>query len=110
MHPETSEPPVNSAAEPSLEESAGDHGDAGPGVRKEGAITPGSQGGEGSCPSHMPIYSAGCGDNQHPHTYPSIQLQEQLANPLKHAHPHSHGSASTPHICPPIHCARPLLI
>lgn len=108
MHPETSEPPVNSAAEPSLEESAGDHGDAGPGVRKEGAITPGSQGGEGSCPSHMPIYSAG--DNQHPHTYPSIHLQEQLANPLKHAHPHSHGSASTPHICPPIHCARPLLI
>ncbi|XP_034378235.1 dynein axonemal assembly factor 1 [Arvicanthis niloticus] len=35
MHPEASEPPVDSAAEPSLEESAGDHGDAGPGVRKE---------------------------------------------------------------------------
>lgn len=64
MHPEASEPPVDSAAEPSLEESAGDHGDAGPGVRKEGAIAPGSRGGEGSCPSHMPIHSAG--NNQHP--------------------------------------------
>ncbi|CAO2609761.1 Dynein axonemal assembly factor 1 [Lemmus lemmus] len=35
MHPESSEPPVDGAAEPSLEESAGDHGDVGPGVRKE---------------------------------------------------------------------------
>ncbi|XP_021075905.1 dynein assembly factor 1, axonemal [Mus pahari] len=35
MHPEVSESPVDSAAEPSLEESAGDHGDAGPGIRKE---------------------------------------------------------------------------
>ncbi|XP_003495169.1 dynein assembly factor 1, axonemal [Cricetulus griseus] len=35
MHPEASEPPAGRAAEPSLEESAGDHGDAGPGVRKE---------------------------------------------------------------------------
>lgn len=39
MHPESSEPPADGAAEPSLEESAGDHGDVGPGVRKEGAIT-----------------------------------------------------------------------
>nr|XP_048293337.1 dynein axonemal assembly factor 1 [Myodes glareolus] len=35
MHPESSEPPADGAAEPSLEESAGDHGDVGPGVRKE---------------------------------------------------------------------------
>uniref|UniRef100_A0A8C6R5Y6 Dynein axonemal assembly factor 1 n=1 Tax=Nannospalax galili TaxID=1026970 RepID=A0A8C6R5Y6_NANGA len=33
MHPEASEPPADGAAE--LEESAGDHCDAGPGVRKE---------------------------------------------------------------------------
>ncbi|XP_055477262.1 dynein axonemal assembly factor 1 [Psammomys obesus] len=38
MHPEASEPPEDSAAEPSLEESAGDHGDAGPGVLKEEII------------------------------------------------------------------------
>ncbi|XP_040592014.1 dynein assembly factor 1, axonemal [Mesocricetus auratus] len=35
MHPEASEPPAGRAAEPNLEESAGDHGDAGPGVLKE---------------------------------------------------------------------------
>lgn len=80
MHPEASEPPVDSAAEPSLEESAGDHGDAGPGVRKEGAIASGSQGGEGSCPSHMPIHSAG--NNQHPSDIPiytTTRTASQLA-------------------------------
>ncbi|XP_005345806.1 dynein assembly factor 1, axonemal isoform X1 [Microtus ochrogaster] len=35
MHPESSEPPADGATEPSLEESTGDHGDVGPGVRKE---------------------------------------------------------------------------
>ncbi|XP_028609445.1 dynein assembly factor 1, axonemal [Grammomys surdaster] len=56
MHPEASEPPVDSAAEPSLEESAGDHGDAGPGVRKEeinaskeACVGPGTP----SCPSQQ---------------------------------------------------------
>lgn len=76
MHPETSEPPVNSAAEPSLEESAGDHGDAGPGVRKEGAITPGSQGGEGSCV---------------PHTCPFTQLG--TTSTLTHTHPYSYKNS-----------------
>lgn len=77
MHPEVSDPPVDSAAEPSLEESAGDHGDAGPGVRKEGAIAPGSQGGEGSCPSHMPIH---------------LLSWEQPA-PLTHTHSYSYKNS-----------------
>ncbi|KAL6051358.1 hypothetical protein STEG23_036345 [Scotinomys teguina] len=44
MHPETLEPPANGATEPSLEESAGDHGDADPEDRKEGATGSGSRG------------------------------------------------------------------
>lgn len=76
MHPEASEPPVDSAAEPSLEESAGDHGDAGPGVRKEGAIVPGSQGGEG-------LVSL---------THAHSLSWEQLA-PLRHTHPYNYKNS-----------------
>lgn len=75
MHPETSEPPVNSAAEPSLEESAGDHGDAGPGVRKEGAITPGSQGARARVP----------------HTCLFTQLG--TTSTLTHTHPYSYKNS-----------------
>lgn len=94
MHPEVSEPPVDSPAEPSLEESAGDHGDAGPGIRKEGALAPGSQGGEGSCPSHTPIHSAG--DRQ-----PAL---------LTHTHPYSYKNSTLIDMINPVHIEHPLFI
>lgn len=58
MHPEASELPGDSAAESSLDESTGDHGDAGPGVCKEGATALGNREGEGPCVLHVPIHAA----------------------------------------------------
>lgn len=83
MHPEasTSEPQADGATEPSLEESAGDHGGAGPGVRKEGAIASGSRGGEGPCASHMPIHAAG--SNQHPSQMPVHTAMDQPASHMQ---------------------------
>ncbi|XP_052022667.1 dynein axonemal assembly factor 1 [Apodemus sylvaticus] len=62
MHPEASEPPVDSAAEPSLEESAGDHGDAGPGVRKE-EINETKETCVGPCATSCPGQQQPSGDN-----------------------------------------------
>jgi hypothetical protein len=93
MHPEVSEPPVDSVAEPSLEESAGDHGDAGPGIRKEGALALGSQRGEGSCPSHMPI-----------------SLSWGQPAPLTHTHPYSYKNSTFIDMINPVHIEDPLFI
>ena len=86
MHPESSEPPADGAAEPSLEESAGDHGDVGPGVRKEGAIASGAEGARTRA-SHMPIHAAG--SNQHP-SHMTILTATRTASP-----PASHGHINT---------------
>lgn len=65
MHPEASEPAEDAAAEldraqePGVEESAGDHRDAGQGARKEGAERrPGRAGDDGRAPSTTyPVFS-----------------------------------------------------
>ncbi|EDL11603.1 dynein axonemal assembly factor 1 [Mus musculus] len=62
MHPEVSEPPVDSVAEPSLEESAGDHGDAGPGIRKE-EISETKETCAGPCTTSCPSQQQPSGDN-----------------------------------------------
>lgn len=102
MHPESSESPADGAAEPSLEESAGDHGDVGPGVRKEGATASGSRGGEDPCASHMPIHAAG--SNQH-RSHMTIHTATRTASPsASHVHINTARNSQHPSNMP-IHTA-----
>lgn len=82
MHPEASELPGDSAAESSLDESTGDHGDAGPGVCKEGATALGNREGEGPCVLHVPIHAAE--SNQHPSHMPIYTARRTVTQQASH--------------------------